>query len=209
MIDTKQKILDTAERLFSEQGYSATSLRRIIAEAGVNLAAIHYHFGTKEDLLDQVVTRRIEPLNQERLALLDQLEAEAAPAPVPLEKLLEAVLVPVLLAARESPHMVKLMGRLYAEDMIPVIMKRCVEKHFSPLAARFFAAFGRALPELPPEELLWRAHFMQGSVARTLFGPPHGLAGTANEPPACVARRLIAFLSAGLRAPAAQTEPSR
>ena len=49
MIDTKQKILDAAEQLIAEQGYAATSLRQIIAEAGVNLASIHYHFGSKDD----------------------------------------------------------------------------------------------------------------------------------------------------------------
>jgi len=77
MIDTKQKILDTAENLFGAKGYDATSLRHIITEAGVNLAAIHYHFGSKEELLDQLIVRRAGPVNEKRIALLDQIEAEA------------------------------------------------------------------------------------------------------------------------------------
>ena len=68
MTETKDKILDTAERLIGERGYAATSLRQIIAEAGVNLAAVHYHFGSKEDLLDAVVARKVTPVNEARIA---------------------------------------------------------------------------------------------------------------------------------------------
>ena len=77
MNHTKERILDTAERLFSEHGYSATSLRSIIAGAGVNLAAVHYHFHSKEALLEAVILRRSVPANLERLALLDRFQKEA------------------------------------------------------------------------------------------------------------------------------------
>ena len=77
MTDTKEKILDTAERLIGERGYAATSLRHIIAQAGVNLAAVHYHFGSKEGLLDAVVERKAAPVNQARLAWLERVETEA------------------------------------------------------------------------------------------------------------------------------------
>jgi AcrR family transcriptional regulator len=60
------KILDTAERLFGEDGYKAVSLRHITAAAGVNLAAIHYYFGSKEELLDELVMRKAVPVNEER-----------------------------------------------------------------------------------------------------------------------------------------------
>src|SRR5580704_17595627 len=95
MIDTKQKILDTAERLIAEQGYAATSLRHIIAEAGVNLAAIHYHFASKEDLLDHVIVRKAEPVNQERLARLDRLEQQSGSTPPPVKAVLTAFLRPM------------------------------------------------------------------------------------------------------------------
>ena len=75
MSATKEKILDTAERLFAEQGIGATSLRQIIGVAGVNLAAVHYHFGSKEALLEAVFARRIERVNRERLEMLDRVEA--------------------------------------------------------------------------------------------------------------------------------------
>jgi AcrR family transcriptional regulator len=85
MTETNQRILDTAERLFGDQGYAATSLRHIIAEAGVNLAAIHYHYGSKEELLDEVVMRKAGPVNEARLALLDRYEAEAGLGPLAVE----------------------------------------------------------------------------------------------------------------------------
>ena len=69
--DTKQRILDSAERLFAEYGFAGVSLRTIIADAKVNLAAIHYHYRSKEALFDAVILRRLEPINRERLELLD------------------------------------------------------------------------------------------------------------------------------------------
>src|SRR5579872_6311506 len=113
MIDTKQKILDTAERLIGEQGYSGTSLRQIIAEAGVNLAAVHYHFGSKEELLDELVMRKAGPVNAERLARFDRLEARPGTPPT-VAQVLEAFLVPMGEAADRNPEFVRLMGRLMA-----------------------------------------------------------------------------------------------
>ena len=89
MSDTKEKILDTAERLFAEHGYAATSLRQVIAAAKVNLAAVHYHFGTKEELLDAVVLRKVAPVNAARMAWLERVEAEAGAGPLPVEHVLE------------------------------------------------------------------------------------------------------------------------
>ena len=112
MTDTKEKILDTAERLIGEQGYAATSLRHVIAEAGVNLAAVHYHFGSKEGLLDAVVTRKVTPVNLTRLTRLERLEAEAGGGPVEVEKILESFLLPTVEVAARSPDFVRLMGQM-------------------------------------------------------------------------------------------------
>jgi len=204
MQDTKQKILDTAEKLFAERGYDATSLRQIIAEAGVNLAAVHYHFGSKEDLLDALVVRRAGPVNQARIALLDRLAADSGRPSV--EKVLEAFLLPMSEPADRHPRFVKLMGRLYAEGMMPAITR----KHFQSTAVRFLAALRQALPDLPEEELAWRAHFMIGAMAHAMCGAPvfPETLAPATDFRARISR-LVVFLSAGFRAPVLQFEETR
>jgi len=105
MTETKQKILDTAERLFGIRGIAATSLRHIIAEAGVNLAAIHYHYGSKEELLDEVVMRKAGPVNEARLRSWTGMRRKPGSGPLAVEKVLEAFLAPVFserIAVRSS-----------------------------------------------------------------------------------------------------------
>ena len=81
-INTKDRLLDAAERLFADKGYSATSLRDITQKAEVNLAAVNYHFGSKEALLSAALERRFDPVNRKRLELLDAAEAEAGNQPL-------------------------------------------------------------------------------------------------------------------------------
>jgi AcrR family transcriptional regulator len=213
MTETETKILDTAERLFGENGYGATSLRQIIADAGVNLAAIHYHFGTKEELLDQLILRMAAPVNEERLAILDQVESQAGRGPLDIRKVLEAFLGPPLRRAGNKPQVVRLMGRMYAEGLMPVIL----EKHFATVVSRFYRAMQRALPHLPPEELALRAQFFVGAMAHTMFtcsgigGQPPGAPGFQKGPdaladPQLLLEELVAFAAAGFLAPAVQAK---
>src|SRR2546426_2395230 len=85
---TKERILDAAETLFMEHGFEATSVRLITAAAGANLAAANYHFGSKEELFRAVLTRRLDPMNQERVELLGRFEHDAAPDPLACERIL-------------------------------------------------------------------------------------------------------------------------
>ncbi len=199
MSDTKEKILDTAERLIGERGYAATSLRQIIAEAGVNLAAVHYHYGSKEDLLDAVVLRKVTPVNEARLARLERVEAEAGIGPLDVEKVLESFLIPTVEVASRNPAFVLLMGQMLAEGMMPQI----VERHFRATGLRFVTALRRAVPELPEEELLWRVHFMIGAMAHTMCRAPvfPQMGGDACDMELRM-KRLVTFLSAGFRAAA-------
>src|SRR5499427_8524856 len=87
---TQEKILDSAEELFMEHGFEATSLRAITAAARVNLAAVNYHFGSKEELFQAVLSRRLDPMNQQRVELLDRLERDAAPNALACEQILAA-----------------------------------------------------------------------------------------------------------------------
>ena len=196
MIDTKQRILDTAERLIGQQGYSGTSLRQIIAEAGVNLAAVHYHFGSKEELLDEVVLRKAGPVNAERLARFERLES--AKTPPTLTQVLEAFLLPMAEAADRNPEFVRLIGRLMAEGM----MHDLVQKHFQTVSRKFFAGLRLALPKLPEEELLWRTHFLIGAMAHTMCGQPDstGKGGVSSSYHERIVR-LIGFLDGAFHAP--------
>ena len=189
MSETKDRLLDTAELLFAERGYAATSLRSIIAAARVNLAAVHYHFRTKEALLDAVLTRRIEPVNQERLALLEQYgETE-------LEGVLTALIDPPMRLANDPSRatFMKLMGRIHAEADV-----RLIRKHFGEVIERFMKALANALPELPQDELRCRAFFCIGIMAHTLLAARDIVGATGDV----TTERLVAFMSGGFRAPA-------
>jgi len=198
MIDTKKKILDSAQRLIGSQGYAATSVRHIISEAGVNLAAIHYHFGSKEDLLAAIIARKADLVNKERMTLLDRLESEAGAGPLSVKKVLEAWFLPMAEAADGDPGFVLLMGRLMSEGMLQTI----VEKHFREPAERITGALRRSLPELPDEEFRWRMHFMFGAMAFTMCGRSEftGIGGDTRDFGGRI-DRLITFLIAGFHAP--------
>ncbi len=198
MIQTKEKILDSAEKLFAENGFAATSLREIIADAGVNLAAIHYHFGTKEDLLDEVILRRIRPVNDQRAARLDQLEAQAQGAPVPLESILDAFLAPAAAMAVRHPQWVRIMGRIHVEGMMPAFIQR----HPMPLFDRFLDAIRRSVPHLGEEEFRWRVMLMFGAMGHVMaWSKAAGPARRADYGPRLSA--VVRFLAAGWMAPAA------
>jgi AcrR family transcriptional regulator len=196
MLETKQKILDAAESLIAEQGYAATSLRHIIAQAGVNLASIHYHFGSKEELLDELIAGKVAPINRERLERLKRARAEASPAPPAAEAVLRAFMLPMAEAASRDPQFVKVMGRIVAEGLLPGV----IATHFRPMVDVFIGALREVLPALPESEFQWRIHFMTGAIA-------HTMCNTADAPADFETRigYLIRFVNAGLCAPAGRT----
>ena len=114
---TKDRILDVAERLFAEQGFAATSLRAITTRAKVNLAAIHYHFDSKETLIQAVFRRRLIPLNRKRLEVLMQLEQAAGDRPLAVEQIIEAFIGPALRLSRDveqgGHNFMRLLGRIW------------------------------------------------------------------------------------------------
>ena len=207
-VETKERILDAAETLFMEHGYEATSLRALTSAADVNLAAVNYHFGTKEELFQAVLTRRLDPMNQRRLELLTRFEAESAPKALACDRILGALLVPALALARDpkrgGANFLRLLGRAYA-DPAPFI-RRLLSEQYAEMIARFKAAFARALPEMPRKELSWRLHFIMGALSYTLAGTDalkliaelNPLETTNDE---ILLRRLGPFLLAGLTAP--------
>ncbi len=200
-MNTKDRILDAAERLFAAQGFANTSLRAITAEAGANLASVNYYFQSKEALLQAVFERRLEPINRRRLEMLDEAEARAAGRPAPLEEVLRAIISPVV--RMDASAFRPLFGRLFLEpgDTAADI----VREQFGQIRDRFLAAFRRALPDLPLEDLAFRVFFMIGALGHST-GARHILGAIAQG--ACnpedidgLERRLIDFIAAGMRAP--------
>jgi AcrR family transcriptional regulator len=201
---TKDRVLDAAERLFARDGFEATSLRAITAEANVNLAAVNYHFQSKEALVQAVIGRRMGPVNARRLALLDAYEAEAAAGPVPLEKIIDAFLRPVVeMVGSQAHEFVPLIGRLYTEP--GDFSERIFKDQFQQLAQRFIPALQRALPDLPLTELYWRLHFSIGALAHTMGATrmlrvfSHGLCDPSDA--GATLARMKTFVLAGLAAP--------
>ena len=204
--DTKTLILNAAEQAFADRGFGAASLRQIIAQAGVNLAAVHYHFGSKEALIAAVFERRIGALTQERMALLDACEA-AGQGPLPLEKVLEAFVGPALRLttdpAKGGKVFMRLFGRTIAEPSEH--LQTMLNEQFGATLKRFLAAFRRALPALPPAALFWRFQFVVGAMGYLMADPQNlkavsgGLCDPSDTETAI--KELAAFLAAGLRAP--------
>jgi len=201
---TKDRILDTAERFFAHHGFEATSLRTITAEAGVNLAAVNYHFQSKDALLHAVIARRLDPVNERRLAMLDACEAEAAGGPLPLNRVLDALLRPIVEMMRgPEKAFAPMMSRLFTESS--ELTAKVFQKHLAHVSARFIPALQRALPQLPPQELYWRMLFTLGAVAHTIGGAKlvRVLSNGQCDPSdiESLFPRLEAFLMAGLQAP--------
>ncbi len=195
-IDTKTKILNAAEKLFGENGFDSTSLRDITAEANVNLAAVNYHFQSKESLADAVIERRIKPVNERRIAMLEA----AGPNPT-VEQIVEAFLAPIL--ERDILPAVPAIGRaLCSPDQF---VERIFKKHLMPIAQRFREALERALPSLSPEERAWRLNFMGGAMSHVLVFSEvlplmtNGLCQPGDR--RALLDRMVIFLAAGFRAP--------
>jgi len=207
---TRQKILDTAEKLFARHGFESTSLRSIIASAGVNLAAVHYHFGSKEGLIRAVIKRRFAPVNDERLRMLEDCENRAdGRAPV-VEDILEAFLAPMLrvglLPSGQGRLLMQLGGRLLQPS--DGTLERAAGSEFERVAVRFLDALHKALPNLARQEIAWRMNFTIGAAARALFGgiPAKVLSSASHEKlqerdVERVLHRLIAYTAAGVKAP--------
>lgn len=187
--DTATRVLDAAEALFIEHGFAAASVRAIAAQAGVNLGAAHYHFGSKEGLLAAVMHRRVEPLNALRHRALDELEASGKPPDV--RAILEAFLSP--LRGDDVPVTVPpLMGRLYGEP--ERISRPLIEQEFGATFERFVALLAATLPAVPEVEVRWRFHFTIGAMIHQLAteAPLH------TAPDRRALDRLLAFAAAGI-----------
>jgi AcrR family transcriptional regulator len=210
---TRDRIIVAAEELFARTGVARTSLRAITALARVNLAAVNYHFGSKEGLVDEVYRRRLEPLNKARLANLEQLEKRRRKPT--LEEILEAFMTPVANLARDpaqgGPTVMRLLGQTHAEAEAPY--KSWFAGEYKRVLERYHAALCRALPDLPPEDVRWRLQFLVGALTYPVAERQlvELVSGESMSPDDVihVVRRLMPFVAAGFRAPVSVSKVSK
>jgi AcrR family transcriptional regulator len=201
--DTRTRILDAAQRLFADSGIDATSLRSITSAAGVNLAAVNYHFGSKNALVREVYGRRIRPVNEARLQRLEQTLREAEGRPPSIEGIMESFMAPALLALLEpeGPDLVRLMGRAHS-DTAPEVRQEVLSQFIEVLTA-FTAALQAALPHVPLAETQLRFKFAVGAMVFAMIDPLPFANGQRPPDREAVDHKLgalVEFLAAGFRA---------
>lgn len=165
---TRDRILDEAVRLFAQHGFEGTSMRNITQAAGVNLASVNYHFGSKTGLLREAMRRRIEPVNAERVRRLDAAIAAAGGGTPSLETIIDAFIRPAVeeFADLDPSHFMGMVQMLYSGEVGPDFFREL----FGPLVQRFNAVLHEAAPQLGPLELAWRLHFLVGAMMQA-FNP--------------------------------------
>jgi AcrR family transcriptional regulator len=215
---TRESILNAAERLFAQQGHDGTSLREITRAADVNLAAVNYHFGSKELLMHAVLKRRLEALNCERLQILDKLEEKANGKPLKPSQIVDAFFGTLLRSISEggqsSKNFLPLLGRAVTVPHSGI--RTLLAEEYGDVLQRYKHALITALPEVPQAEIIWRFQFMLGAAAYAFTGTDLlrmivGWDVDASEQldnPELLLPRLMSFLLGGLRAPLPQLSPS-
>jgi AcrR family transcriptional regulator len=198
---TKDRILGAAEELFAQHGFAGTSLRQVTTRADVNIAAVNYHFGSKENLVNEVFRRRMDEMSARRLA---QLKAALQQHPGELEPVLAAFVEPALAMAQDrhgGGAFIRVIARAYAEKNDN--LRKFLSNQYGHVLRDFAKAIAGCVPALGKEQLYWRLDFLSGALTYAMadFGMikrPSGLSEAAHRERA--ARELIRFASAGLKA---------
>lgn len=213
--ETVERILDAAEQLFAERGFTETSLRLITGKAGVNLAAVNYHFGSKRALIQEVFARFLTPFCQSldaELTRRQQLVEAEAPS---LEELLELLVKQALgvepRLGNDVAVFMRLLGLALIEDQGHV--RQYLYDKYGKVFRRYMKLLNEAAPPIPPLELFWRVHFMLGAVAFSMAGikplscivESSFAIKTSSEQ---VLHMLVPFMAAGMRAGTALSDPT-
>ncbi len=202
---SKRKLLDAAEQLFADKGFEAVSVRDITQLAKTNVAAVNYHFGSRDSLLSLVMMRYMLPVTEERIARLEAIERKWSGKTAPLEEIIDALVRPLVGQVRKSELserlFYKLIGRIFSQqaDGLPAP----VEEQLRQVLERFMRAFGKALPTVDSEDLAWRMHFMVGGMIHLLTHQDmlHRVTRGASGLPTMEATlsRFIRYSAVGLR----------
>ena len=199
---TKDRILGAAEELFAEQGFAATSLRQVTGLADVNIAAVNYHFGSKENLVNEVFRRRMDQMSRQRLQALEAAHADGGD----LHAILAAFVEPALALAQDrhgGAAFVRVIARAYAESNAS--LRKFLSEQYGHVLRQFAKAIGQCVPTLGKEELYWRLDFLAGALTYAMadFGLIRRPAGVSEDTHRRrAAQALIRFAAAGFTAEA-------
>jgi len=197
---TKDRILGAAEELFAQQGFGGTSLRQVTARADVNIAAVNYHFGSKENLVNEVFRRRMDEMSAQRLA---QLKTAQEQHPGELDPILAAFVEPALALAQDrhgGGAFIRVVARAYAEKNDS--LRKFLSDQYGHVLRDFGKAMAACLPGLSKEALYWRLDFLAGALTYAMadFGlikRPAGVSEAKHRERAAL--ELIRFASAGFK----------
>jgi AcrR family transcriptional regulator len=202
---TPDRILDAAERLFAKGGFYGVSVRDITSEAGVDVALVNYHFGSKMDLYTDVLARRSQLLNQERLDMLEAAKAAARPAPASIEAVINAFTYPLLdRSARGGPGWKSYFAIIAQVNNSPEFGGVLMTRHFDPVVQVFIDGLREALPGADDRDIYWAYHFLSGALTLTfaetgrIDNLSHGLCRSSDLD--SVHERLVPYVAAGFRA---------
>ena len=168
---TRTRIVHAAEEILAEHGLEGLSLRTVTTRAAVNLASVHYYFGSKDGLVTALVREHFTPINVARLTSLDAAIARANGQPPGLEDVVDAFVEPLLVAHVPSDDPRATIVRRAVGQMLalpPDFSDNLFRETFGTIASRFHQALSRALPHLDAEEVYWRMHFAVGTLAHLL-----------------------------------------
>lgn len=206
--DTVTAILNAAEELFSERGFAETSLRNITTRAGVNLAAVNYHFGSKKALIQAVFARFLTPFSEQLASELRGYRAQLQDEVPELNSLLMLLPATALRTDKGNPRrlgiFMRLLGLAYTQGQGH--LRKYLQTEYSAVFRDFMQLVSAATPNLSNEDRFWRIHFMLGATVFTLSGvdsltamAEHDLGKSADI--TSVVSQLTPFLAAGLNAP--------
>lgn len=201
--DTVERILDAAEALFSEKGFAETSLRNITTKAGVNLAAVNYHFGSKKSLIQAVFARYLTPFSAQFSNQLDLIDKQQRTP----EQLLKLLVVTLTKSGLEKPEkfavFMRLLGLAYSQGQGH--LRKFLTSEYGDVFKRYMKEINRITPQLTPMERFWRIHFMLGAAVFTMSSvdslmamADHDL--TMKTEVKDVISQLMPFLASGLMA---------
>jgi len=169
--DARERILDVSEKLFANGSYASVSVRTVTAEAGVNLSAVNYYFGSKQGLFQAVFVRRATQMNHERLKLLHEADekARANGRDVAMEEIISGMLTPPIFWLYDEEQglsgYIRFLARAYLEeasDMMNVLRQEV------DVFDKFVPYFQKTKPGLTEEDIYWRIHFIMGTMHHTI-----------------------------------------